>query len=571
MAPKKGLLKRLDEGVVLGDGGFVFALEKRGYVKAGPWTPEAVLEHPEAVKGLHREFLRAGSDVMQAFTFYASDDKLSNRGNTSSKKYTCSGINKAACELARAVADEDPEQQTLVAGGLSETPTYLSMPRSKTFIRFYFPTDAGKEAVQAEFKTQVDAFVESKVDFLIAEYFEYVEEMEWAIEVCRGSGLPVVASMCIGPEGDMHGVSAGDCAVRMAKAGAHVVGVNCHFDPFVSLEAIRLMKAALDAADLHPHLIVQPLAYLTPDAKKQGFIDLPEFPFGLEPRLCTRWDMHKFARAAYELGVRYIGGCCGFEAYHVRALAEELQEYFEYVEEMEWAIEVCRGSGLPVVASMCIGPEGDMHGVSAGDCAVRMAKAGAHVVGVNCHFDPFVSLEAIRLMKAALDAADLHPHLIVQPLAYLTPDAKKQGFIDLPEFPFGTWRPSSSIWGKAHPVGRRLGDAHEALGQSKTLGRKKTSSSIGLNNVTARRTFLRGVSIVQRPHMIAGRDYWEALKPATGRPYNPSMSCPDQWGVVQGSEELQQKSTATTQQEIAQLKERAKTNLQKCNGCTHKA
>lgn len=54
------------------------------------------------------------------------------------------------------------------------------------------------------------------------QYFEHVEEMEWAIEVCLKSGMPVVASMCIGPQGDLHGVSAGECAVRMAKAGAHV-------------------------------------------------------------------------------------------------------------------------------------------------------------------------------------------------------------------------------------------------------------------------------------------------------------------------------------------------------------
>ena len=77
----KGILERLAAGPVIGDGGFVFELEKRGYVKGGPWTPEAVVEHPEAVKQLHREFLRAGSDVMQAFTYYASEDKLVNRGN----------------------------------------------------------------------------------------------------------------------------------------------------------------------------------------------------------------------------------------------------------------------------------------------------------------------------------------------------------------------------------------------------------------------------------------------------------------------------------------------------------
>lgn len=44
----QGLLERLAEGPIIGDGGFVFALERRGYVKAGPWTPEAAVEHPDA-------------------------------------------------------------------------------------------------------------------------------------------------------------------------------------------------------------------------------------------------------------------------------------------------------------------------------------------------------------------------------------------------------------------------------------------------------------------------------------------------------------------------------------------
>jgi len=50
-------------------------------------------------------------------------------------------------------------------------------------------------------------------------YFEHVEEMEWAIEVATSTCLPVAATMCVGPDGDMHGVSAGECAVRMARAG----------------------------------------------------------------------------------------------------------------------------------------------------------------------------------------------------------------------------------------------------------------------------------------------------------------------------------------------------------------
>ena len=302
------ILDKLSKGVVIGDGGFVFSLEKRGYVKAGPWTPEATIESPEAVLQLHREFLRAGSDVMQTFTFYASDDKLKNRGNTASSKFGSDAINEAACKIARQVADED---RGIVAGGVSQTPTYLSTQN--------------KEKVQKEFKKQCKVF-EGKVDFMLAEYFEHVEEMEWAIEVLKEMGVPVAANMCIGIEGDLHGVSTGECAVRMANVGADIVGINCHFGPFESLKAMELMKQALDEQDLHPFLMLQPLAFHTPDAKKQGFIDLPEFPFALEPRVCTRWEIQQWARKAYDMGIRYLGGCCGFEPYHIRAISEELKD-----------------------------------------------------------------------------------------------------------------------------------------------------------------------------------------------------------------------------------------------------
>jgi len=392
---KKGFLERLDAGeLVIGDGGYVFALEKRGYVKAGPWTPEATVEYPEAVRQISKDFLRAGSDVIQAFTFYASDDKLENRANESLQKHTGALINQKACEIAAGVAEiGNGNGPGLFAGGVCQTPGYLSGSK--------------KEAVQAIFKKQVEVFVKNDVDFLLAEYFEHVEEAEWAVEELKKTGKPVACSLCIGPEGDMHGVSAGDCAVRMAKAGADVVGVNCHFDPFISIKAVALMKEGLEKAGLKRHLMIQPLGFSTPDCGKQGFIDLPEFPFGLEPRILTRWECHRYAREAYDLGIRYIGACCGFEPYHVRAISEELAKERGFLPE---------GSNKH-------GPWGD---------------------GLRMHTKPWVRARAKR-------------------------------------------------------------------------------------------------------------QYWEDLKPASGRPTCPSQSVPDAWGITQGDENLVQQSVKTKDEELKKL------------------
>src|SRR2546428_13620701 len=73
---QRGILDRLQAGIVLGAEGYVFELERRGYIKAGPFVPEVVLDYPDAVRELHREFLRAGADGMGALTYYAHREKL---------------------------------------------------------------------------------------------------------------------------------------------------------------------------------------------------------------------------------------------------------------------------------------------------------------------------------------------------------------------------------------------------------------------------------------------------------------------------------------------------------------
>lgn len=258
-----------------------------------------------AVRQLHREFLRAGSDVLQTFTFYCSDNKLQIGGKVTN--LTGQQINEAACDLAREVADEGG---ALVAAAISETPCYID--------------STSESKVKEIFKKQLDVFLQKDIDFFIAEFFENVEEAEWAVHILKASGKPVAATLCISPMGDRNGVSPGDCAVRLVKAGAKIVGVNCFLDPVCGLKTVTLMKEGLEAAGLKAHLMLQPLGFHTPECNFGGYLTLPEFPFALESRAMNRWDMQKYAREAYNAGIRYIGGCCGFEPYHIRALSEEL-------------------------------------------------------------------------------------------------------------------------------------------------------------------------------------------------------------------------------------------------------
>jgi len=184
----------------------------------------------------------------------------------------------------------------------------------------------GKQEVQEELRAALKIYKHNNIDLVIVEYFRNIIEMEWAVEVALEFGLPVAATMCIGPGGDEGGVSPGECAVRMARAGADLVGVNCLFDPYTILEVMAEMKTALNLFGLSPYLMAQPNGYRIPDGGSFGWCEIDEFPFAVEPRQLTRWEARKWARAAYELGIRYIGGCCGFEPYHIRAMAEELRD-----------------------------------------------------------------------------------------------------------------------------------------------------------------------------------------------------------------------------------------------------
>jgi len=298
----KGILERLTDGPVLGDGGYLLEMEKRGYVQAGPFTPEVVIEHPDALAELHREFLRSGVDVLQTMTFYASDDKLATVG----LEGKVDDINRNAVEIARRVASEG---DALVAGNLCLTWAYdPDDPASHDHVRALF---------DRQLQDQIDA---GGVDFWIGETFSYLQEALLYVERAKATGLPVMATMAFEkfPARSYEGDSPADCARKLSDAGADIVGVNCLNGPEQQLPLALEMREAVGG-----YVATQPVGYATTD-ERPDFTSTPNFPYELDPLQVSRHQMAEFARRANDAGIQYIGSCCGSVAGHVRAMAKVL-------------------------------------------------------------------------------------------------------------------------------------------------------------------------------------------------------------------------------------------------------
>jgi betaine-homocysteine S-methyltransferase len=309
----KGILERLAEGPVLGDGGYLLELEKRGYVQAGPFTPEVAIENPDALEQLHREFLRAGAEFLTTMTFYASDDKLATVG----LEGKVDDINRNAVQIARKVAAEG---DALVAGDL-------------TLSWAYEPDDpATHDHVRAVFDRQLHDMLDAgPPDLWVGETFSYLGEALLFVERAKATGLPVIATMCFEtlPAHSYEGDTPGECALRLLDAGADVVGVNCLNGPDQQLPIAIEMKQAVGDA----HVACQPVAYRTTE-EKPDFTSWPNFPYGLSPMQLSRGEMADYAVKAREAGIGLIGSCCGSVAEHVRAMGKVMGKL--PVEERAW-------------------------------------------------------------------------------------------------------------------------------------------------------------------------------------------------------------------------------------------
>lgn len=318
MPAKRPLLERLDKDGVLCAEGFLFEIERRGYMASGAFVPEVALENPDALRALHKDFQHAGSDVVQAFTYNGHREKMRVLG----KEDLLKPLNEAALAIARDVANDvgAGEEPNLLAGNISNTNIWN--PDDK---------DAQKET-EAMFDEMVGWAADAGADFIIGETFYYAGEAFAALRAIQKSGLPAVVTIAPMGENKMRDDWAiEDTCAELEQLGADVVGMNCFRGPQTMLPYIKNIRKRVKC-----HVAALPIAFRT-TAEHPTFFNLPDnnnctcpsphgraFPTALEPMSVNRYEIRAFAEETWNLDIRYLGVCCGASPVYIREVAEAM-------------------------------------------------------------------------------------------------------------------------------------------------------------------------------------------------------------------------------------------------------
>ncbi len=319
---REPFLSRLqkDDPVMIA-GGYLFEVERRGYLTAGEFVPKVALEHPEVLEQVTRDFLRAGSDIAVAFTYNGHREKMKLIG----EEKLLEPLNRQALRIANKVAKEESlflGRDIWIAGNISNSNIYSPEDRSSA------------QKVRKMYREMVLWAREEGVDLILAETMYFLEEARIALEEIKSANLPAIVNMAIFADGKLRdGFSPVEAAEVLIRDGADVVGTNCFQGP----NTIRpIISSIRDAVGNFP-ISAMPGAYRTTDDHPTLF-DLPDhgntsslpnsstFPDALEAQVCNRYEAADFGSFAKEIGVKVIGLCCGGSVIHHRALAERLKK-----------------------------------------------------------------------------------------------------------------------------------------------------------------------------------------------------------------------------------------------------
>jgi methionine synthase I (cobalamin-dependent)/5,10-methylenetetrahydrofolate reductase len=285
---KKPFRERILEGPIVGDGAMGTLLDRYDFRE----IPHELqnLKNPQVVERVHREYIEAGSEIIESNTFSANRLRLAQFHLEDKMRE----INLRGVEIARRAAGAD----VYVAGSVGPTGMLLE-PVGKV----------KRTSARDAFKEQIAVLLEAGVDLIMLETFVSLQELDEALAAAKElTDLPIVAQKAFAEDGAiLSGSFPIEVIEHLLERGADIVGANCTVGPQRMFSIVRsihrdgVILAAQPAAGIPTLLNGRSIYHTTPDY------------------LAT------YAKELVESGVTLIGACCGSTPAHIRAIAEKVR------------------------------------------------------------------------------------------------------------------------------------------------------------------------------------------------------------------------------------------------------
>ena len=282
---------QLAQRVIVADGAMGTMLYARG-VFINRCFDELNLAQPEMVRQIHREYVKAGAEILETNTFGANRTRLAAFGMAEK----LAAINQAGVRIAREAAGG---QNIYIAGAIGPLGLRIEPLGPTSFAE-----------ARDIFREQAAALIEGGADLLILETFGNLGELREAVLAAHDAGggaIPIVAQVTIDDFGHLPGGTDPESFTReMDSWPVDAIGLNCSVGPKATLETIELM-----------------MQYSSKPMSAMPNAGLPTRVEGRNIYLCSPEYMAQYARRLLWAGVRIIGGCCGTTPDHIKLIRSE--------------------------------------------------------------------------------------------------------------------------------------------------------------------------------------------------------------------------------------------------------
>ena len=285
---------------ILMDGGMGSEIERRGLISPTTWSGGPMLTHPEAVRDIHQEYIKAGAEIIITNTFGTGRDMLE-EGGIEDKVTEANRLGIEAAVQARRNAGA--EDSVVIAASVSTM-------RPKAHAEVPVPY----ETALATYREQLDELAKGGADVVVGEMLVRISDTLAVIDAATELGLPAWVGLSLVRDGDGLYLGIQD------RHGGETIQDALDAIKDKGVAAVFIMHTPVD--DTGPGLEIVRQSWLGIFGAYAHFprsASPPSQPDAMNPQKYL-----EYAKGWSEQGARIIGGCCGTRPDHIQVLREWL-------------------------------------------------------------------------------------------------------------------------------------------------------------------------------------------------------------------------------------------------------